>query len=166
MNSHPEDHLVVGVQAWKDLLAVCQLLPAALDSAMRKEGSLTLFEFQVLDALNSSADKFLRLSALAESTNTTLPRLSHVISRLEERGFVKRTACQADRRATNAELTDDGRVMLARTSATENAASKKYVLDVLTQEQLADLARTSALIIEALKNVPKDPGKSRTQAHG
>ena len=41
------------------------------------------------------------MSTLAIESNATLPRLSHVVSRLEERGFVRRLpapedACQFD----------------------------------------------------------------------
>ena len=44
------------------------------------------------------------MTALASRTNATLPRLSRVISRLEDAGLVERTPCPEDRRATNAVL--------------------------------------------------------------
>ena len=48
------------------------------------------------------------MTALAPRTNATLPRLSHVVSRLEDRGLVERFPCPEDRRATNARLTEAG----------------------------------------------------------
>ena len=45
---------------------------------------------------------------LATRTNATLPRLSHVVRRLEERGLVERAPCPSDGRATDARLTDEG----------------------------------------------------------
>jgi len=38
-------------------------------------------------------------------TKSTLPRLSHVVTRLVERGYVERVPCPEDKRATNAHLT-------------------------------------------------------------
>jgi hypothetical protein len=41
------------------------------------------------------------MTALALRTNATLPRLSHVVRRLEDRGLVDRFPCPEDGRATN-----------------------------------------------------------------
>ena len=43
-----------------------------------------------------------RMTDLARQTNATLPRLSHVVKRLEGRGLIERFPCPEDRRATNA----------------------------------------------------------------
>ncbi|WP_255888433.1 MarR family winged helix-turn-helix transcriptional regulator [Nocardioides astragali] len=40
------------------------------------------------------------MATLAQRTNATLPRLSHVVRRLEDRGLVKRVPCPEDGRAT------------------------------------------------------------------
>ena len=48
------------------------------------------------------------MTALAQRTNATLPRLSHVVRRLEDRGLVERFPCPEDGRATNARLTAAG----------------------------------------------------------
>ena len=91
--------------AWTRLVAVLELLPAALDTQLRKDAGLTHFEYFVLAMLSEAADRTLRMTALAQQTNATLPRLSHVVRRLEERELVERLPCPEDRRATNAQLT-------------------------------------------------------------
>ena len=55
--------------------------------------------------LSEAPERTLRMTALAALTNATLPRLSHVVGRLEGRGLVERGLSRG-RRATNASLTE------------------------------------------------------------
>jgi DNA-binding MarR family transcriptional regulator len=50
----------------------------------------------------------MRMSSLAEVTNASLSRLSHLVKRLEQRGLVRREPDPTDGRFTNAILTDKG----------------------------------------------------------
>ena len=94
--------------AWKKLVAVVEILPGILDSQLQHDSELTHFEYFTMAMLSEEPGRTLRMTSLASATNSTLPRLSHVVSRLEKRGFIARTPCEEDRRATNATLTDDG----------------------------------------------------------
>src|SRR5690606_28354127 len=96
------------LDAWVKLIAVVELLPGALDSQLRRDAGLTHFEYFVLAMLSEASERTLRMTALAQRTNATLPRLSHVVRRLEERGLVERRPCPEDGRATNAVLTERG----------------------------------------------------------
>ncbi len=89
------------------LRALGELLPVELDRQLADSG-ITSFEFTLLEALSEAPDRTLRLSALAARTNATLPRLSRVVNSLERKGFVVRSACAGDKRATNAILTEQG----------------------------------------------------------
>src|SRR5205807_3691921 len=93
--------------AWLHLLATFTLLPAALDSQLQREADMSHFEFGVMAALSRQPDRRLQLKELAILANGSLSRLSHVISRLERRGWVLRTSGTKGR-ATNAQLTDEG----------------------------------------------------------
>ena len=94
--------------AWLRLVAVVELLPGVLDSQLRADSGLTHFEYFVLAMLSEAPERTLRMTSLAQRTNATLPRLSHVVSRLEGRGLVERFPCPEDGRATNARLTAAG----------------------------------------------------------
>ena len=67
-------------------MAVVELLPGVLDAQLRKDSELTHFEYFVLAMLSDAPERTLRMTALAKHTNATLPRLSHVVRRLEDRG--------------------------------------------------------------------------------
>ena len=67
--------------AWVRLAAVLELLPAVLDSQLRRDAELTHFDYYALAMLSEAPQRTLRMTSLAAQTNATLPRLSHVIRR-------------------------------------------------------------------------------------
>src|SRR6478609_8519180 len=93
------------LRAWKKLIAVVELLPGTLESQLQHDSGLSHFEYFTLAMLSEAPDRTLRMTSLAAHANATLARLSHVVSRLEKRGLVRREACAEDRRATTAILT-------------------------------------------------------------
>jgi DNA-binding MarR family transcriptional regulator len=92
----------------------------------------------------------LRMTELAARTNATLPRLSHVVSRLEERGLIERTPCAGDRRATNARLTEAGWAKVQETAPGHVAHVRRQVIDALTPEQVAQLGVIAEAILRRL----------------
>ena len=126
-------------EAWLRLIAVVELLPGVLDTQLRSSSGVTHFEYLVLAMLSEAPDRTLRMTALAQRTNATLPRLSHVIRRLEGRGLVERFPCPEDGRATNARLTDAGRDAVAAAAPGHVNTVRRHVLDPLTPEQLDQL---------------------------
>src|SRR2546428_2180028 len=93
--------------AWLQLLGTITLLPAALDSQLQREAGMSHFEFAVMVVLSRQPGRSLQLKDLAVVANGSLSRLSHVISRLGQQGWVRRTR-GIKGRATNAELTNKG----------------------------------------------------------
>jgi DNA-binding MarR family transcriptional regulator len=79
------------------------------------------------------------MSSLAEVTNASLSRLSHLVKRLEDRDLVCREPDRADGRFTNAILTDDGFRALADAAPGHLAHVRSLVIDVLSPEQLRRL---------------------------
>lgn len=136
--------------AWLGLITVAQLLPTALDAQLQRDAQLTHFEFIALTALRFAPDSTLRMTALAEATSATLPRLSHVCSRLEKRELVERFPCPEDRRATNVRLTEEGRRTLVHAMPDHIATARRLVIDALTPEQLVALADITTAIRERL----------------
>jgi DNA-binding MarR family transcriptional regulator len=125
--------------AWLRLIAVVELLPGVLDSQLRNGAGLTHFEYFVLAMLSESDQRTLRMTSLAARTNATLPRLSHVVHRLEERELVERFPCPEDRRATNARLTEAGWDAVVAAAPGHVETVRRYVIDALTPQQLEEL---------------------------
>ena len=138
------------LSAWVRLAAVLELLPGVLDSQLRRDAGLTHFEYYVLAMLSEATDRTLRMTSLALQTNATLPRLSHVVRRLEDRGLVERFPCPEDARATNARLTPKGWDKVRESAPGHVAAVRQHVIDVLTPEQITQLNAIADSILTTL----------------
>jgi DNA-binding MarR family transcriptional regulator len=138
------------LRAWIRLVGLLELLPSVLDAQLRRDAGLTHFEYYVLAMLSEAPGRTLRMSELARQTNATLPRLSHVISRLEERGLVERFPSPEDRRATNARLTAAGWAKVQTAAPGHVATVRHHVIDALTDEQIDQLADIGEAILARL----------------
>jgi DNA-binding MarR family transcriptional regulator len=136
--------------AWIRLVAVVELLPGVLDGQLRRDAELTHYDYFVLAMLSEAPERTLRMTALAARTNATLPRLSHVVRRLEDRGLVERFPCPQDGRATNARLTDAGWRKLVDTAPGHVANVREHVLDPLSPEQVSQLTGIADALLKKL----------------
>ena len=137
-------------KAFLGLVAVAELLPGALDAQLRRDSGLTHFEYLVLAMLSEAPERTLRMTSLAQRTNATLPRLSHVVRRLEERGLVERFPCPEDGRATNARLTAAGWDTIVDAAPGHVDTVRRLALDPLSPTQVAQLRRISDALLEVL----------------
>jgi DNA-binding MarR family transcriptional regulator len=136
--------------AWLRLVTVLELLPPSLDAQLQQHSGMTHYEFVVLSLLRFAPDATLQAKDLAIRTNATLPRLSHVVTRMVERDWVERLPCPGDKRATNVRLTDDGRRAVVRATSGHVDHVRRLVIDRLNREELAALASIGSKIAEAL----------------
>ena len=107
-------------------------------------------------------DHTLQLKDLATLTNGSLSRLSHVVTRLERRGWVRRSS-QNRRRATHARLTELG-TELGRQKVTEatpghSAEVRRLVFDVLTAAQVSALEEITGRINATIGAPPARPAR-------
>lgn len=145
--------------AWLRLIAVSERLPGLLDSQLRRDSGLTHYEYQVLAMLSDAPGRTLRMTQLGLQTNATLPRLSHVVRRLEDRGLVERTEAPEDRRASNARLTDTGYAALAAAAPGHVTTVRELVLDPLSRTQVEALSDALGAILRAVDpsgDAPRD----------
>jgi DNA-binding MarR family transcriptional regulator len=149
--------------AWLKVVAVLELLPGVLDSQLRRDSGLSHFEYMTLAMLSQADERTLRMTALAQRTHCTLPRLSHVVRRLEERGLVERFPCPDDARATNARLTPEGWAVIQEAAPGHVATVREHVLDPLTAPQVRQLG---AIAEALLARLAPEPGARRTTSAG
>ncbi|MFI5935187.1 MarR family winged helix-turn-helix transcriptional regulator [Actinoplanes sp. NPDC051494] len=143
---------------WKRVVGLLVLLPAELDSQMQRQAGLTQFEYTVLAALSDAPGRTMRISTLAQLAQGSLSRLSHLIKRLETRGWVHRTPDPADGRYTNATLTDAGRQLMVTIAPGHVDLVRRLVIDALTPAQLRKLGEISERIISNINPGENCPG--------
>ena len=137
-------------QAWRALAHALVRLPAALDAQLRRDAGISHFEYQVLAVLSEAPERTLRMSALATLSEGSLPRLSQVVARLEQRGWIDRTPDPADGRYTLAILTDQGQAKVSEAAPGHVQEVRRLVLDPLTKTQTRQLGEISRRIMRAI----------------
>jgi DNA-binding MarR family transcriptional regulator len=136
--------------AWVRLAAVVELLPGVLEAQLKRDADLTHFDYWVLAMLSEAPERTLRMTVLAARTHATLPRLSHVVARLERRALVERFPCPDDRRATNARLTDVGMAKVVEAAPGHLETVRRHVVDALSPRQITQLASISEAILSRI----------------
>jgi DNA-binding MarR family transcriptional regulator len=135
------------VQSWLSVVRLMSWLPWSIDQQLRRDSNLSMVEYQVLAMLSNSPGRTMRMSSLAEVTNASLSRLSHLFKRLEARGLVRREPDPDDGRFTNGILTEKGFETLAGAAPRHVAHVRSLVIDALSPEQLRRLGRDADRIM-------------------
>lgn len=125
--------------SWISLVGVFVKLPYLLDVDLKRRAGLNFIEYLVLSALSAAPGRELMMSRLATIANCSLSRLSHVVSRLEERSWVRRSPAPDDGRLTIASLTDDGYALLEQIAPGHVGTVRDLVYDGLTPAQVRQL---------------------------
>jgi DNA-binding MarR family transcriptional regulator len=139
------------LDAWLPLGGLLLRLPAALDTQMQRDSGLSHFEYLVLASLSEAPERTRRMSALAALANGSLSRLSHVVKRLEARGWVERRPCPGDGRYTNAVLTEAGWDKVVASAPGHVEAVRTLILDALTPGELEQLGAMARRILGRLE---------------
>jgi len=137
-------------RAWRALAKTLERLPAALDAQLRRDAGISLFEYQVLALLSEAPGRTMRMSELAMWAGSSLPRLSQVVTRMEQRGWVCRTPDPADGRYTLATLTSHGREKVTQAAPSHVQEVRRLVFDPLTKTQSRQLGEIGRRITRAI----------------
>ncbi|SDY94598.1 DNA-binding transcriptional regulator, MarR family [Micromonospora pattaloongensis] len=137
-------------RAWRRLGAVMTLLPAALDAQLQRDAELTHFGYWVLAMLSEAPGRAARMSELAALANGSQSRLSHLIAKLEQRGWVRRERASDDGRGSVAVLTEAGYHKVVATAPGHVAQVRALLFDTLTAAQVAQLDEICTAVLTRL----------------
>jgi DNA-binding MarR family transcriptional regulator len=132
-------------KAWRAWLFSSMLLLDRLDRDLVHATGIPHAYYEILVALSEAPDRMLRMSELADRCLSSRSRLSHAVSRLEERGWVRRQVCAEDGRGQLAVLTDDGFAALEAAAPVHVEGVRTHLFDQLSPEQveaMRDLGET------------------------
>jgi DNA-binding MarR family transcriptional regulator len=138
-------------RAWLRLAGVMLKLAPALDSQLQGDSDLTHFDYLALAMLSEAEGRTLRMSRLAGLTNASLSRLSHVVSKLEKRGWVSRTPSPDSRRVTLVSLTEDGWDVVVKAAPGHVETVRSLVFDGLDDGDVAALGRLAGHIVDRIE---------------
>jgi DNA-binding MarR family transcriptional regulator len=137
--------------SWFPLAGVMLKLNPALDSQLQRDSDMTHFDYLCLAMLSEEEGFTSTMSALAARTNASLSRLSHVITKLEKRGWVCRSRSEVSRRVTMVRMTDDGYAKLVAAAPGHVETVRSLVYEGLAEEDVANLHRLMAHILQRIE---------------
>jgi len=137
-------------RAWRKFMAVTTLLPSALECQLQRDADLSLFAYWVLAMLSEAPERSMPMSELAARSTSSPSRLSHVVAKLEDRGWVRRLQSPVDARVNMAVLTDTGAAKLADSAPPHVDTVRSLVYDALTETQVRQLEQICDSLLDRL----------------
>jgi DNA-binding MarR family transcriptional regulator len=139
-------------RAWRALQSFGTPLATALNRQLMADSALSSADYQVLVVLSETPGGSMRAGELGRATGWEKSRLSHHIKRMEARRLVERQDCVTDGRGLLVAITDHGRTAIEDAAPGHVQAVRKFVIDILTPEQLDLLAEVGEAVGVSLTN--------------
>jgi DNA-binding MarR family transcriptional regulator len=139
--------------AWRAYLDMNAKLTARLNREMQEQSGISIADFSVLAQLSEHVDARMRVLELARALGWEKSRLSHQLTRMQQRGLIERSNCSEDRRGAWIVLTDQGRRTVEIAAPQHVESVRRYVFDSLTVEQVESLGTISATVTRLLDEV-------------
>ena len=148
-------------RAWRGYRRMRRLLDLELARELMQDAGLSEPDYDVLSDLSETPEQRLRLSELADRMLWSRSRLSHHISRMQQRGLVTREECATDGRGSVVVLTPAGRRAVEAAAPGHVAAVRRHLIDRITPAEVAALGTLSQRVIGHLTG--RIPGRPETE---
>jgi DNA-binding MarR family transcriptional regulator len=137
-------------RTWRAFLTATQMLFDTLDRELQRDAGIPVSYYEILVRMSEAPERALRMSELADRSLSSRSRISHAVTRLEERGWVRREPCRSDCRGLLAVLTAEGFAALEAAAPGHVQGVRTHLFDQLTPSQVAQLRAISEAVIAHL----------------
>jgi DNA-binding MarR family transcriptional regulator len=142
------------MRAWLGYRRMRLLLHLQLDRELMSRSGLSEPDYDVLSNLSEAPDQQMRLTDLATHMRWSKSRLSHHITRMQQRDLVDRLECADDGRGSMLALTRAGLQAIRRAAPSHVESVRKHFIDLLTDDEIDALAALSHRVVERLSADP------------
>lgn len=132
--------------AWRAYLDMHAKLTARLNREMQDQSGISIADFSVLVQLSEHLDARMRVLELARALRWEKSRLSHHLTRMQQRGLVERSNCSEDRRGAFVVLTDRGRDVVDGAAPQHVESVRRYLFDELSSDQVDALGAIATAV--------------------
>src|SRR5436190_18124196 len=127
-------------RVWPVYLHLNQDLIAVLEQQLTRESGLSGADYRVLVPLSEAPDGLLRARDLGAEIGWDRSRVSHHLSRMENRGLVAREECAEDARGLMVRLTKTGRRAIEEAAPGHADAVLRCFFDQLSKDEIETMA--------------------------
>jgi DNA-binding MarR family transcriptional regulator len=125
--------------AWRAFMTTTRLLFYQVEKDLLTDSSIPLAYYAILVLLSEAPDYSMRMYDLAAACSSIPSSISHAITRLESKGWIRREMCPRDRRGWFAILTDQGLAALVQAAPSHCASVRRNLFDTLTSAEVDSL---------------------------
>lgn len=139
------------MRAWLAYRRMRLLLSAEINRDLAREAGLSEADYDVLSNLTAT-DNRRRLTELAAHMQWSKSRLSHHITRMEQRGLVCREDVDGDARGSFVVLTPRGRQTIEEAAPGHVASVRRHLMDRLSPDQIRVLGEIGDVVLAPLED--------------
>jgi DNA-binding MarR family transcriptional regulator len=143
------------MKAWRSYIIASRRLLDALDLDLSQH-DLSMADYEVLALLSEAPERRIRMTELADLAMVSKSRLSHRMKVMEKLGWVKRQACDSDKRGYWAVMTDKGWKAIVKAAPDHVSSVRNRLIDHLTVKDQEELAK----IFERIQSKLRDQYRS------
>ncbi|MFC4852480.1 MarR family winged helix-turn-helix transcriptional regulator [Actinophytocola glycyrrhizae] len=136
-----DDAAQARAQGWRTLAALHARIEDSLERALRREHSLSVSEYGVLDVLARQDGWHMRMTQLSDAVVLSQSATTRLVTRLEDRGLLQRYLCPTDRRGIYTEVTPAGHELLAAARPTHDSTVSSALDEAGQVPELAPLVQ-------------------------
>ncbi|MEH0929521.1 MarR family winged helix-turn-helix transcriptional regulator [Micromonospora sp. CPCC 205558] len=137
-------------RAWRGYRRMRRLLDLELARQLTQDAGLSEADYDVLSDLSETPQGRLRLRELADRMLWSRSRLSHHLTRMQQRGLVTREECADDARGSVVVLTPAGRQAIGSAAPGHVAAVRRHLIDLLTPAEIEALGALTHRVVDHL----------------
>jgi DNA-binding MarR family transcriptional regulator len=137
-------------QRWCALSALHEGIADRIERRLEAEHGLSVREFSLLTVLSrQSANRHLQMRQVAEAIVLSQSATTRLVTRMEDRGLLRRTICADDRRGIYTDVTEAGHALLEAARPTHDRALAEALAEARKNPEFAPL-------VEALERIGVD----------
>ncbi|MEU8157755.1 MarR family transcriptional regulator [Micromonospora sp. NPDC048986] len=137
-------------RAWRGYRRMRLLLDLELARELTQDAGLSEADYDVLSDLSETPQGRLRLRELADRMLWSRSRLSHHLTRMQQRGLVTREECADDARGSVVVLSPAGRQAIESAAPGHVAAVRRHLIDLLTPAEVDALGALTHRVVDRL----------------
>lgn len=152
---------VTEMRAWAGFLETADRIQRLVELQLREAGGLTMVQYEILHWARERAGSRLCITELAELMIGSRSGLSYQVAQMEKAGLLRREPDPEDERRVMVAITDEGRRLLEKIAPGHVTTVRAGLIDVLDEEQVAQLADIMDIARNHLRALPLTPPRDR-----
>ena len=153
------------MRAWVPFIISVLHLLAVLDAELKEAFDLSHLDYGILMLLNQTPERRQRMSDLASAFGVDPSNITYRIRRMEARGLVERCADNTDGRVVEAQLTNDGLILVRKAQIVHVQGARQHFLNHIEPQQLEVIANVFGTLLSIQQSPPAHSTEKSTSSH-